>query len=227
MSTTIRRLLPYALSIVGLLVLAAIGIFAESTPARRDLEPFSKPIFIGAKAPAQRLAFGMIDAMDLPFGWHRVRTNDIRVGGGIGRYSTWSPSLVDRPGLIVNEDLMIFSDPNVAVQVYEREVTDAVPAQYANKWIQPDDLQFTGHADRMKIACLPSKVARQNGVTVVVEPESQIAGEIHYSCVVIGLYGDTVLSLRGNVFQKRWLTMTQFRRLIERLDSKLEVARTP
>ena len=38
MSTIIHRLLPYALSIVGLLVLAAIGILAESTPARRDMD---------------------------------------------------------------------------------------------------------------------------------------------------------------------------------------------
>ncbi len=219
---TIRRWLPYVLSFLGLLAMAAIGIQVERDPVLRDMQLRPKP-----QSLQQQLQIGLINGTDLPFGAQRIRHGDIRIGGGVGWYSIWSPSFFTRSGTTMNQELLAFTDRSVAAEVYDKEVADAIPVKYAHKWTHPEELNFSAHADRLTIACLPSKIAWNGDVTVIVSPEDQIAGEIFRSCVVIGLYDNMVVFLSGSVFEKQRLTMAQFRRLLERLDFRMERARLP
>lgn len=67
------------------------------------------------------------------------------------------------------------------------------------------------HADKMVVACLPLSI---NDLPTK-------------SCRVVAQYDDMVTILRGAVFEDRWLTMPQFRRLLERVDARMEAARKP
>ncbi|MBK9094675.1 MAG: hypothetical protein IPM84_18280 [Anaerolineae bacterium] len=40
-------------------------------------------------------------------------------------------------------------------------------------------------------------------------------------------YGNLLTTLDGQVFKDRWLTMAQFRHLLERVDAKMEAIREP
>jgi len=44
-------------------------------------------------------------------------------------------------------------------------------------------------------------------------------------CVIVARYDDMVTILYGKVFKDRWMTMAQFRRLLERVDKHMNDAR--
>ncbi|MFZ2618471.1 MAG: hypothetical protein WA077_21005, partial [Anaerolineae bacterium] len=47
------------------------------------------------------------------------------------------------------------------------------------------------------------------------------------TCRVTARYGDLVTTIRAQIFEDRWLTMAQFRHLLERVDAKMEAIREP
>ncbi len=44
------------------------------------------------------------------------------------------------------------------------------------------------------------------------------------SCSAVARYDQIVMTVYGNVFQDRWLTMSQFQRLLERLEQRAREA---
>ncbi|MGB3060842.1 MAG: hypothetical protein WBD79_16675 [Anaerolineae bacterium] len=47
------------------------------------------------------------------------------------------------------------------------------------------------------------------------------------SCSFIASYGQLITVIHAQVFEDRWLTMAQFRHLLERVDAKMEAIREP
>lgn len=153
----------------------------------------------------RRFGTGMVDATDLPFGWGDRRMTVAEVPGAIGRNVTYYAEGPGRSYVNVGQQMRIYPDENTAQIAYEEIVAQAFPAKSADRWLTPTELEFTGRADQLKIACLPGSI---NGMPF-------------QGCNVVARYKDMVMDLTANVFEDRWLTMEQFRRLVERVDAKM------
>lgn len=159
----------------------------------------------GAEYAMRRFATGMVDATDLPFGWGDRRSMAAEVPGAIGRNITYYAEGPGRSYVNVGQQMMIYPDESAARLAYETIVAEAFPAEYADRWHTPPELEIGGRSDQMKIACLSGSI---NGMPFK-------------GCRAIAQYSDMVMYLTGNVFENRWLTMEQFRRLVERVDAKM------
>jgi hypothetical protein len=159
-----------------------------------------------------RFSLARMYATDLPFGWGNPRTNTPDEPGAVGRtivYHGGNPRTEQSAN--VSQDIHIYIDEEGSKSAYVAKVSQEIPPAHADKWIQPAELVFKGYADEITIAFLPGNV---NGMKL-------------QSCVVVARYGDMVGVLRGNVFENRWMTMIQFRRLVERVDKHMNDARLP
>ena len=152
-----------------------------------------------------RFSTGMVDATDLPFGWGDRRSTVAEVPGAIGRNITYYAEGPGQSYVNVGQQMMIYPDENTARLAYEEIVVQAFPAEYADRWLTPPELEFEGRSDQMKIACLSGLI---NGMPFE-------------GCRAIAQYSEMVMYLSGNVFEDRWLTMDQFKRLVERVDAKM------
>ncbi len=159
----------------------------------------------GSEYAVRRFATGMVDATDLPFGWGDRRSTAAEVPGAIGRNITYYAEGPGRSYVNVGQQMRIYPDENAARLAYETIVAKTFPAEYADRWLTPPELEFEGRSDQMKIACLSGSI---NGMPFE-------------GCSVVARYGEMVMHLMGNVFENRWLTMEQFRRLVERVDEKM------
>ncbi len=152
-----------------------------------------------------RFAAGMVDATDLPFGWGDRRSTAAEVPGAIGRNITYYAEGPGRSYVNVGQQMMIYPDESAARLAYETIVAESFPAEYKDQWLTPPELEFQGRSDQMKIACLSGAI---NGIPFE-------------GCSFVARYKDMVMDLTANVFENRWLTMEQFRRLVERVDAKM------
>lgn len=159
----------------------------------------------GSEYAMRRFATGMVDATDLPFGWGDRRSTAAEVPGAIGRNITYYAEGPGRSYVNVGQQMMIYPDESAARLAYETIVAESFPAEYADRWLTPPELEFQGRSDQMKIACLSGAI---NGIPFE-------------GCSVVARYKDMVMDLTANVFENRWLTMEQFRRLVERVDAKM------
>jgi len=159
----------------------------------------------GSEYAMRRFAAGMVDATDLPFGWGDRRSTAAEVPGAIGRNITYYAEGPGRSYVNVGQQMMIYPDEDAARSAYEEIAAQSFPAEYSDRWLTPAELEFEGRSDQMKIACLSGSI---NGM-----PFS--------GCSVVARYKDMVMDLTANVFENRWLTMEQFRRLVERVDAKM------
>jgi len=162
--------------------------------------------------PVNRLERGLMDATDLPFGWRRESSGvprDLR--GEVARYRdyrgpTGSPIFV-RAG----QSIALYSTLTDSEAAYKETAANEIPAAYADHWLHPTELDISHHADEITIGCLDGVF---NGISA-------------RSCRVITRYGLLVTIVNAQVFEDRWLTMAQFRHLLERVDAKMEAIREP
>lgn len=159
----------------------------------------------GSEYAMRRFATGMVDATDLPFGWGDRRSTAAEIPGAIGRNITYYAEGPSRSYVNVGQQMRIYPNEEAARSAYEETVARAFPAEYSDSWLTPPELEFEGRSDQMKIACLSGSI---NGMPFE-------------GCRAIARYHDMVSYLSGNVFENRWLTMEQFRRLVERVDAKM------
>ena len=153
----------------------------------------------------RRFATGTLDATDLPFGWGDVRSSAAEQPHAVGRTITYYGAGTDKPYVNVGQRILIYPNELESETAYQSLVEQAFPIAYVDKWQTPSVLEFSAHADQLRVAC-------QSGL---------IDGRPFEGCVVIARYGDMVMDLSGNVFEDRWLTMDQFRRVLERVDAKM------
>ncbi len=153
----------------------------------------------------QRFATGTLDATDLPFGWGDVRSSPAEQPNAVGRNITYYGAGPGKPYVNVGQRMLIYPNELEGEKAYQSLVEQAFPIAYADRWQAPTALEFSERADQIRFAC-------QSGL---------INGQPFEGCVVIARYGDMVMDLSGNVFEDRWLTMDQFRRVVERVDAKM------
>jgi hypothetical protein len=161
-------------------------------------------------AVRQQVNLGLIDGTDLPFGWGYRSGKPLDVPGGYGQdVGFHGADPAKYPFVLVTQTLEIYPDETASRVAYQIWVDRAIPPAYVDVWVQPPELDFRGNADEMKIACMSVHI---NSIPT-------------QSCKVTARYGKLVTTLWGNVFEDRWLTMPQFRRLVERLDQRMQAAR--
>ena len=165
------------------------------------------------ETPINRIERGMLDATDLPFGWRRESTGvpqDLP-GGKIARYRDYrgpgSTPIFVRAG----QSIGLYASEAESDAAYQATAKEMIPAGYEDQWPRPPELDFTTHADTIVIGC---SVGAFNGIPA-------------RTCRIVARYGKLVTTLDGNVFHDRWLTMTEFQHLLERVDAKMAAIREP
>jgi hypothetical protein len=158
-----------------------------------------------------RFQRGFMNSGDLPSGWsHRRAAVEDRLGG-IGRLVTYYGDNPDRQPLVnVNQTIAIFPSDSEADAAFHAEVPKYIPPADASKWKHPTELRTPRQADEAEFGCLPSTINSAQAI-----------------CVVLTRYGDMVMVLTGQVFEARWMTMSQFALLIDRIDEHMQSARMP
>lgn len=193
------------LSLAGLLL-----VLQAATACMGSRAPFAGTI--STDTPINRLERGLMDATDLPFGWRRESggvPRDLR--GEVARYRdyrgpTGSPIFV-RAG----QSIALYSTLANSDAAYKETAASEIPATYMDHWLHPTELDISHYADEITIGCLDGVF---NGISAK-------------SCRVIARYGLLVTIVNAQVFEDRWLTMAQFRHLLERVDAKMEAIREP
>jgi len=145
-----------------------------------------------------------IKVEDLPSGWHWGGERIEDVSGAEARFLWYyGPPGESKTWVNVSQELILYSDPQAAANAYDKWL-----AEYTGSWAPPPGLEFTGQADQMHVVCLSGYVNELH----------------HYACEALGLYGDTLSVLRGNVFDDRWLTMEDFQAVLEAMDRRIVAA---
>lgn len=163
-----------------------------------------------AQAAIRRHGWDSINATDLPFGWGHPWDKTIKEPDGYGlRVVYYGADPRSQSYVNVSQDLVYYRTVELSQASYQAAVAAAIPASAAHKWVRPPELDFTARADEMTIACLPGRI---NDI-------------YHRACRVIARYDDVVMTVYANVFEDRWLTMAQFRRLLERVDARVNSIR--
>ncbi len=158
----------------------------------------------------QQVRLGLIDRADLPSGWGYRSGKPLNVPGGYGQDVGFHGADPNKYSFVlVTQTLEIYPNESASRAAFQTRVDEAIPPGYADVWFQLPELDFRGNTDEIKVACMSVHV---NGIAT-------------RSCRVIARYGEMVTTLYGNVFEDRWLTMTQFRHLVERLDQHMQDAR--
>lgn len=148
----------------------------------------------------------MLQLEDLPPGWYR-KEGSVRVEyvpGGEGRYFWFnSISAQDLLWVHVSEKVLIYEGQGAAEEGYQEQKNKYFPPR-ATGWREIERLAFPHHADEIKVACL----------------EGYINGIHHYTCGAVGRYERVVIVVLGNVFDDQWLSMAEFREVLEAADRR-------
>lgn len=153
-------------------------------------------------------ATAAIQVQDLPSGW---RWGDVLVEnvppaegrvfcffGTADRTVSW---------INVSETLLLFPDVTSAQAGYQTQRDTYFPPA-AEHWQIRSELSMTHQADEWHVACLPTN----------------LNGELVQACGVAARYDRVVIILLGNVFEERWLTMADFRAVMEAMDQRIIAA---
>ena len=195
--------------------LGLIGLFFVLQMTTGCVAP--QGLFVGTtptETPINRIERGMVDATDLPSGWSLRSTGAPRNSNGaiLARYRDYQgPQRSAMPFVRTGQQMYLYSNEIESREAFQKLVTDSIPSEFADKWPRPVELDFTLHASESRIGCSSGLV---NNIP-------------HRVCLVIARYDEVVTRLDGLVFEDRWLTMAQFRHLLERVDAKMEAIREP
>lgn len=153
----------------------------------------------------RRFATGMVDATDLPFGWGNRESSFSDRPGSVGRSISYYGAGPGITHVNVRHWLYVYPTEEASAAGYEQAVAESIPPAYSDEWMAPPELQIESQADQFIARCLPA----------------MINGAPSYTCVVIGQYGDMLSELSAGTVRDPWLNMSQFRRVVERVDAKM------
>lgn len=198
---TIGIIIAALLGVSGLLIIQfVLGTVATTLMQRAIPTLTSTEKFIFSAA---------IQLEDLPPGWRseiphieNVPGAESRIFGFVG---TNDPDLT---WIRVTEMLFVFEDEKRALSHYQEQVVEYIPPHATDSWKHIPELDFSHHADEIKVACLPG----------------YINGKHHFACSAIARYQNVVIVILGNVFDDRWLTMVEFRAVLEAMDRRIVAA---
>lgn len=159
----------------------------------------------------RRINQWMINATDLPLNYAQARFTDIEDPVGVGRAVTYhGANPVTQSWVNVSQFIVVFPDAESSIAGYERYLAKAIPPAYADSWPMPPELEdLEARADQLAGGCYSVQI-----------DDLPMRG-----CRIVGRYGTVVTELYANVFEDRWLTMAELRRLLERADARLAAAR--
>lgn len=156
-----------------------------------------------------QLRLAQLDGTDLPSGWGYRSSKLLEVAGGYGQIVGFHGADPARYSFVlVSQTLEIFADIPASRAAFASRVERALPPAAAEAWIVPPELRFGKAADESRIACM------------AVEADSIPMR----SCRAVARYGRIVMTVYGNIFQDRWITMPQFQRLLESLEQRAREA---
>jgi hypothetical protein len=191
--------------IVRFLVACVLGLFlTQCTGQLKSEGNFQSPLSQKISNAALFDALS-IQGTDLPNGWDvgGIRPED-ESGAEVRFYYYYDTSAQDLMWVSFSEELAIYSTKEAATQSYEGWSQKNIPPAYADRWKTAPELEFDNHADQMKIACMPGKI-----------------DQVPYSaCVSVARYENIIVLVRGNVFTNQWLTMPDFRSILEAVDRR-------
>jgi len=145
-----------------------------------------------------------IKVEDLPAGWYDGGSQVEEVPGAKARFYWFhNTSARNKSWVNVSQEIILYPDPQAAANAYDKWL-----AEYTESWASPPGFEFTGQTDQMHVVCLSGYVNELH----------------HYACEALGLYGNTLSVLRGNVFDDRWLTMEDFQAILEAMDRRIVAA---
>jgi hypothetical protein len=161
-----------------------------------------------ANERAHRITTLYLRASDLPPGWQRS-------DGGIGDWDQEREGVISRSlsyygaprdqvlGVLVTHELVDYPSATQAKDAYPKVVQAEIPTE---AWTSPDQVHFESQADQIRIACLPASAQTT-------------------LCRSVAQYGNYISIIYANVFTDKWLTMQDFERLLESIDTRLAAAR--
>ncbi len=179
-------------------------LLTQCTGPLKSENDFQSPLFQPGSNAALFDALSIRGA-DLPNGWDvgGIRPKD-EPEAEARFYYYYDTSAQDLIWVSFSEQLVIYTKKEAAIQSYGGWNQRYIPPAYADRWQATPELEFDDHADQMKIACLPGKI-----------------NQIPYSaCVAIARYENIVVIVQGNVFTSQWLTMSDFRSILEAIDRR-------
>lgn len=197
-----KLLLSLFLGLLGLLGLQYLMGWGAFTAMQR---------FSPTLSPDLELLFeAMLQVEDLPAGWHRLKGSiqTRPLPGGEGRFFWFNhASAKELTWVNISETVLVYGDEEAAGGGYQEQRDKFFPPQ-AKRWEENEALAFSHHADEIKVACL----------------EGYLNGRHHYACRAVAQYGRVVIVVLGNVFEDQWLTMNEFRGVLEAADRRAVTA---
>ena len=161
-----------------------------------------------------RVERGMLDATDLPFGWRHESTGvpqDL-TGGIVARYRDYRGPANTPIFVKAGQSTALYASEAESDAAYRATARKVIPVGHEGQWPRPPELDFTTQADAITVGCSAAGVF--DGIPA-------------HTCRVAARYGNLVMTISGQIFEGRWLTVSQFRYLLERVDAKMAAIREP
>ncbi len=191
------------LGVLGVLALLLLQMFIGGFVYR--LVEQARPTL---SATETLFAEAAIRASDLPFGWRQGRVTIISEPNAEGQlYTFYGTANRTETWINVSERLLLYQDA-VAAQTGYQEQHDLCIPPTATRWQEIPELAFAHQADALHVECLPSSI---NGAS-------------SHACCAIARYDNLVIVLLGSVFEERWLSMSEFRAVLEAMDRRAAAA---
>jgi hypothetical protein len=148
----------------------------------------------------------MLQVEDLPSGW-RVGGEESEKAANVEKTYVWfyGTSDPDQSWIGVSESMDAYSQPEQAIQAFKDLVIQSFPPKFIDSWKSFPTLGFAHHADEWKVACLPAVISGNNSL----------------GCKAVARYGNAVVRIMSNVFDEQWMTMSDFRAVLEAADKRL------
>jgi hypothetical protein len=171
----------------------------------------------GSSVPSASLPIGMLKPLaewtndlvtiggETPQGWQLGGKSDYKVLETPSQFFWFKNVAASKSGAKLSEEFVVYSAVLLAQQAFPTVLDGSFPPAYADKWKTMPELAVQSHADEARSACLSATV---NGNSI-------------QQCVVIARYQNVVVITRGNIFVDQWLTMSDFRQMLEAVDRRV------
>lgn len=219
-----RSVIIYALSLLALLFLIALGFAAWRDPAIRN-----RPLRVAPLDAWELLDFGLLRGSSRPASWsskgqsqRTINTTEV-----IGKRVTWSNRLVGEPGVYISQEIRKYQSEAAAADAYTDLIAITFDRGRNNEvaWRVPDDLAGPVHADEASLQCLDDEtdykgweqlLARGIPADIILLPRRH--------CVLVARYLGLVTELNGNIFRDTWMTPKRFQRVLDGVDQPMSRA---
>ncbi len=141
-----------------------------------------------------------------PSGWRLAGKTTYDEEGMPEPYFWFKNAPAEQAGATLSEGFVVYTTTTLAKQAYPRVRDKYFPPAYAADWQTMSELAIPHHADEMKTACLS---------------EVKFNGDPYLGCRSIAQYQNVIVLVNGIVLPDRWLTLVDFRHMLEAVDRRV------